>query len=187
MRDKGVAHVIVGVDDSLAGLEALREAVRLARGLGMGLRAVRACTSPPAVDSEWGAVPEWSPAATRWDAYERQARDFMLHAFDEALGAPPRDIKVEGIIAFATPRRVLAESALEQDVLVVGASRPRGWWPWRWRLFHRSVGAYCAAHASCPVLIVPPHAAARELDPGWAPLGWLRRRHELSSMLGANF
>jgi hypothetical protein len=54
--------------------------------------------------------------------------------------------------------------------------RPR-WWP-----FRHSPGRYCAAHAVCPVLIVPPHLGIRELGRMWRRWHWLRRRREFSSL-----
>jgi nucleotide-binding universal stress UspA family protein len=182
--ERGISdtHVIVGVDDSLTGLEALREGVRLARGLGGArLRAVRACPSPQAPGAGWGPAQAWTaPLPTaQWDASERQGLEFIRRTFAEALGGLPPDLIVEATVAFAPPWRVLADCAIEADLLVIGASR-------RWRPLRHSVAAYCSAHAACPVLVVPRHPGARELAAGRGPLGRLRRRRELASLTAAS-
>lgn len=184
MREKAMMRVVVGVDDSLAGLQALREAVRVARARGARLLAVRATSAPPATYSAWAPGAQWPPRCpggpAPWELCERQAEDYVRHAFAEALGGTPRDIRLDMAAVFRRPYRALVDSAMEGDVLVVGASRR-----WRRRPFRRSVGAYCTRHAACPVLVVPPHEAARRLD-GRGPLGWLRRRQELAGLMAVH-
>lgn len=176
-RDTGPARVIVGVHDSLTGLAALRESARLARGLGATLCAVRACTCPQAeAGFGWGPAQAWTapPPPFVWEAAERQSLGFIRQAFAEALGGMPRGVPVEAAVSFAPPWEALPGCAAEADLLVVGASRPL------WRPLHRPVSAYCAAHAPCPVVIVPRHPASRELALAAGPVGWLRRRRELA-------
>lgn len=173
------ASVIVGVHDSLTGLAAVREATRLARALGWPLRAVRASACPQAeARSGWGPAQAWtaSPSPSVWEAAERQSQDFIRQAFGSALGGLPEGIPVEAVVTFAPPWEALLGCAAKGDVLVVGASR-QGWQP-----LHRPVSAYCAAHAPCPVLIVPRHPAARDPALAAGPVGWLRRRRALNAV-----
>jgi nucleotide-binding universal stress UspA family protein len=90
MRSQGAGRVIVGVDDSLAGLQALREAVTIARQRGMEVLAVRACS--PMSD---GASFDCWPAAGRGPAFvplpplleaERQGVVLVGYTFSEAMG-----------------------------------------------------------------------------------------------------
>jgi hypothetical protein len=46
------------------------------------------------------------------------------------------------------------------------------------RALRRSVGRYCLAHASCPVLAVPPSRLMDEMQPRLLPWS-LRHRHAL--------
>jgi nucleotide-binding universal stress UspA family protein len=182
MRSQGAGRVVVGVDDSLAGLQALREAVTIARQRGMEVLAVRACC--PMSD---GASFDCWPAAGRGPAFvplpplldaERQGVVFVEYAFSEAMGGIPGDVAVRTIISYERPHQALtATASKEADLLVLGASRRHPWWP-----FRRSPGRYCAANAVCPVLIVPPHQGIRELDRMRRPRYWLRRKREFSSL-----
>ena len=99
-------------------------------------------------------------------------------AFAEAMGGIPCDVPVRTAAVLGPARTALIESVTrEDDLLVVGASRRRWWWP-----FRRSIGRYCTHRAACPVLIVPPHRAARELG-GRRLARRLRARRELSSLV----
>jgi nucleotide-binding universal stress UspA family protein len=182
MRRQAAGRVILGVDDSLAGLQALREAVGLARSRGMELLALRAC-HPPAAGADFSCWPgvEAGLALTppSQDLCEQLARSYVDHVFCEAMGALPQDVPVEIFVAYQPARQALTTAAYrDADLLVVGASRHHPWWPLR-----RSVGHYCAAHARCPVLIVPPHQTARELGLTGRPWGRLRKRREFASLL----
>lgn len=182
MRGQAAGRVIVGVDDSLAGLQALREATGIARRRGMKLLAVRACR-PSLARADFSCWPAAGPepAATRSsiELCEQLARSFVDRVFSEAMGGTPDDVPVDTLIAYEPPPRALTAAARrDADLLVVGASRHHPWWPLR-----RSVGRYCAAHAGCPVLIVPPHEAARELASTWRPWSWLQKRREFASLL----
>ena len=182
MGGQAAGRVIVGVDDSLAGLQALREAAGIARQRGMEVLAVRACRRLPA-----GACFDCWPVAGRYpfmppsplpDVSEQLVRKFVDHALGEAMGGIPRDVPVHTLISHERPYRALAEAALhEADLLVVGMSRHHPWWP-----FRHSPGRYCAAHAICPVLIVPPRLGVRELNRTARPWHWLQRRREFSSL-----
>jgi len=182
MGCQGAGRVILGVDDSLAGLQALREAVWIARQRGREVLAVRACCPLPAGASFacWpsaGQDPAFVPLPSLLDA-EQQGMAFVEYAFSAAMGGIPDDVPVRTIISYDLPYQALTATACEEtDLLVVGASRRHRWWP-----FRRSPGRYCAAHAVCPVLIVPPHQGIRELDRTRRPWHWLLRERELSSL-----
>ena len=183
MRGQAAGRVIVGVEDSLAGLQALREAAGIARQRGMEVLAVRACRplSAGASFTCWpaaGQYPPFMPPPSPQDVSEQLARDFVDHAFSEAMGGIPHDVLVHTLISYERPHRALTEAALhEADLLVIGTSRHHPWWP-----FRRSPGRYCAAHTVCPVLIVPPHHGVRELNRTARPWHWLQRRREFSSL-----
>ena len=187
MHSQSPGRVIVGVDDSLAGLQALREAVGIARQRGTGVLAVR--TYDHSLPSEssfdcWPVAarsPAFMSAPPSLDVCEQLARVFVGHAFSEAMGGVPDDVPVDIVITYEPPHRALTAAAeLEADLLVIGASRQHPWWP-----FQHSPGRYCAAHAICPVLIVPPHQGVRELNRTSRSWHWLRRRREFSSLSGS--
>jgi nucleotide-binding universal stress UspA family protein len=178
MRRQPTGRVIVGVDDSLAGLRALREAAGLARRFGTQLVALRACrpSAPGAALSCWPAA---GPEAVPVDLCEQLARCYVDHAFREAMGTIPRDVPVEILVDYHPARQALTAAARDDaDLLVIGESRRHPWWP-----LHRSVGRYCAAHARCPVLIVPPHQAAREPSLTRRPWDRLRKQREFAALL----
>lgn len=183
MRAQAAGRVIVGVDDSLAGLQALREAAGIARQRGMEMLAVRACRPLPTGTSFecWPAARQdmaFLPPPPRQDVCEQLARDFVEYAFGEAMGRIPGDVPVQTIISYEPPHRALAAAAYrDEDLLVIGASRRHPWWP-----FRHSPGRYCATRAVCPVLIVPPHPGVSELNKARRPWHWLRKRREFSSL-----
>jgi nucleotide-binding universal stress UspA family protein len=115
-------RVVVGVDDSLSGLEALRFAAAEARRRGVTLRAVRA----------WQfAVPWHEHDAGQIRAGMVDAAAMVLcGAFQQAMGGLPEDIDVEALAVEGPPARTLVDQAFgEYDLLVVGRPRPvRGWW-----------------------------------------------------------
>ena len=182
MRGQAAGRVIVGVDNSLAGLQALREAAGIARQRGMEVLAVRAChPSPPGTSFDCWTVAARSPflpPSPPQDVSEQLARNFVDYAFSEAMGGIPRDVPVRTVISYEPPCRALSETALhETDLLVIGASQHHHWWP-----FRHSPGRYCAAHAVCPVLIVPSHQGVCDLNRTARPWHWRQRRRELSSL-----
>jgi nucleotide-binding universal stress UspA family protein len=143
MRPNDPARVVVGVSSTLAGYEALRYAVAVARKSGMALVAVRAYRCPSS-----GYSAEWH------DAIRDDAAAAAKRAFDEALGGLPRDIEAQVRVAEGAVGWVLAESAkMPADLLVIGGSGGR--------LSGGRVAKYCARHAACPVVIVPRPAMSR--------------------------
>lgn len=184
MRDRDVGRVVVGVDDSLAGLRALREAVDLARRRGMEVRAVRSYRLP--VDTGvapygTGLGPVGCAGAEDLRAeLRRDAMNAVVRVFALAMGGVPRDVVVRVVPEDVPLQRALpADAYREDDILVVaGPQHSHWWWP-----RGRAVARRCVAHAVCPVLVVPPPQAARELDGRWTPWRRLRRRRELAAVL----
>jgi nucleotide-binding universal stress UspA family protein len=148
-------RVVVGIDDSPAGLAALRWAIGFARSRGARLVAVRAWAlglprhgglrhhgyRRSVVITFHGAEP--SHAAMRLT--ERALRE----AAPDALS----DVGVSIETPEGNPGPVLTQIASgDGDVLVVGTTQG----PSLKRAVHGSVGAYCTAHAHCPVTVVTP-------------------------------
>jgi Universal stress protein family len=87
----------------------------------------------------------------------------------DGLGALPAGVTLRTRVVPGRPGPTLAAVAWRDgDLLVVGAARGRSG-------RRRSVGAYCIAHAECPVLVVPPDSFARSVAPR-SRLRGLRRR-----------
>ncbi len=143
-------RVIVGVDNCLAGLHALRRAVAEARDRGATLYAVRCWTT--------GAGAVSAGAALRKTELLDLAALEVNDALCAAMGGPPRDVPLcvvapEGPIGLSLVQ--LADR--DDDLLVVGDCQRRGLrYP-----FSGTVAKYCIRHAICPVLVVPPPALAR--------------------------
>jgi nucleotide-binding universal stress UspA family protein len=159
-----VPRVIVGAHDSLTGLRALRVAVSAARERRVELRVVRAYQPPPRPADQWGtAMFGARPPQDPWRAANARAVDLIEAAFGAAMGGPPEDLPVRFATGPGPARHLLVDTIVnEGDLLVVGASG-RGHW---WLPFRRSTSRYCAARVSCPVLVVPPASATRQLRRG---------------------
>jgi nucleotide-binding universal stress UspA family protein len=144
-------RVVVGVDDSPAGLAALRWAVRFARSRGAQLVAVRV----------------WGLGMRRHGGHRGPGRGHVVLAFPgaqqrkvaadlterafRAAGGVPGDLDVVIETPEGNPGPVLTGVATGVgDVLVVGSACGH-------RLghaVHGSVSAYCARHSRCPVTVV---------------------------------
>ncbi len=150
MTNHETGRVVVGVDDCLAGLQALRCAVAEARRRRAALCAVRAWTIPYA--GQGVGLRAW-----RQELVD-DAAVTVYGAFATALGGLPRDVDVRVLAPEGAVARALVELAdRDDDLLVVGDCQRRG----LRRLRSRSVARYCVRHAGCPVLVVPPPALAR--------------------------
>lgn len=147
-------RVVVGVDHTLSGLQAVRRAVAEARARGLPLHAVRA----------------WKPAATGWYvslAEQRRheaaaASQLVTRAFVETMGGMPTDLEVTVVGVPGLPGNVLVAHADRPDDLLVVGSGGRRWWR-RW--LRENVAWYCLARAKCPVLVVPPPPLTLETTP----------------------
>jgi nucleotide-binding universal stress UspA family protein len=150
-------RVVVGVDDSPAGLAALRWAVRFARSHGAQLVAVRVWElgmrrhgGHRAPGNTRGHVVMAFPGTQQ----RKIAANLTKRAF-RAAGGVPDDLDVAIETPEGNPGPVLTGIATGAgDVLVVGSTRDHR----LGRAVHGSVSAYCARHSRCPVTIVAGHS-----------------------------
>jgi nucleotide-binding universal stress UspA family protein len=134
--------VVVGVDGSEGGTEALRWAVGQARILGGALE----------VCSFWH-VPQVSSHLAAYDYH--QLADGAREALEKALslaGELDSMMEVRGVTERMVPASGLVRESTDAGLLVVGS---RGLGGFRGLLLG-SVSRYCLEHARCPVLIVRP-------------------------------
>jgi nucleotide-binding universal stress UspA family protein len=171
----GVRRVVVGVDGSVGSLQALRRAVTEARMRAVPLVAVIAWTAPGGEAAYRRTFDVQLKRLWELGAWERLAA-----AWDEALGGIPYDVEVRQVAVRADVGKALVRIADdENDLLVMGAGRRN--------LLRRalipSVPRYCAAHALCTVLLVPPSPLSRQMDQGLLPR-LLRRKRAVSHLVG---
>ncbi|GAB7039062.1 MULTISPECIES: universal stress protein [Catenuloplanes] len=160
-------RVIVGVHRSIAGLRALRTGVEWARELGVPLHAVRAWEA----EVTYGEI-----MAPKLDRARRRAVRDIADAFADISGGEPAGVTVRRVVPFGRPGPALvAYSVRDDDLLLVGRGRHLPWRP--------SVAGYCARHARCPLLVVPPDALGREAGRRRATRLLLR---ELSGLTGTS-
>jgi nucleotide-binding universal stress UspA family protein len=161
-----VRRIIVGVHGSLGSLQALRYAAGEARERCVPLVPVIAWV-PPGGDTAERRHP--SPYLRK--IWREEARKRLWEAFDVGLGGFPEDLLVEPHVERGETGWVLVQLADQSnDLLVIGTGQ-RGSLT---RAFRRSVGRYCLAHATCPVIAVPPTTLMDEIG---GLRGWrLRRR-----------
>ncbi|HEY5360431.1 MAG TPA: universal stress protein [Streptosporangiaceae bacterium] len=159
-------RIVVGIDDSPGGLNALRWAVSQARIGGVQLVAVRS----------WAlGLPRHGGRRRRrpvrvhphlvltFDGGEQcqGAAERVRESFQIAAGGPPLDVAVTVQTPEGDPGATLTDIATDDgDLLVVGQNRGLS----VRRLLHGSVSRYCTGHSRCPVVIVP--AAQDEEDCG---------------------
>ncbi|MFG2346798.1 universal stress protein [Streptomyces phaeochromogenes] len=141
-------RIVVGVSGSLGSLAALHRAADEARRTDAELLAVLAW-EPPGGELAHGRSRFTVPVTDLRQA----AGTRLLAALDTAFGDTGPGARFQGLIAQGSPGRALVESAdRSDDLLVIGAG-------YRGRLrraLFPSVARYCLAHATCPVLAVPP-------------------------------
>lgn len=148
-------RVIVGVDDSQAGLAALRWAVRRARSSGASLVAVRSwALGLPRHGGRHRRRLAHLGVVLYFDGAEQRAASGKLvrRAFQIANGGLPGDVTVTVRTPEGDPGAALTRVAARfGDLIVVGEDHvPR----WR-RAREGSVIGYCVRHSSCPVVVVP--------------------------------
>ncbi len=171
----GVGRVVVGVDGSVGSLQALRRAVTEARMRAVPLVAVIAWTAPGGESAYRRTFDVRLKQLWERGAWERLAR-----AWDEALGGIPDDVNVRQVAVRADAGKALVCIADdENDLMVIGAGR-RSLWR---RAFIPSVPRYCAAHARCPMLVVPPSPLSQQMDHGML-LRLLRRKRAVNDLVG---
>ena len=150
MSRRPTRRVVIGVQDSAAGLRALRCGVAEARRRGACVYVVRAYAGG-------GPGAGYPVASARIDLSVRAAhlaREVLLRA----VGAVPADLSVHAAGVDGSPGRALVAFAdRDDDLLVVGDAQRGG----IRRLVSGAVARYCLRHAVCPVLVVPAPALAR--------------------------
>jgi nucleotide-binding universal stress UspA family protein len=156
-------RVVVGVDDSPAGLAALRWAVKFARSRGAQLVAVRVWEL--GMQRHGG---QRGPSSGRGHvvlafegAQQRKVAANLTERAFRAAGGVPDDLDVIIETPEGNPGPVLTGIATGAgDVLVVGSRRGHR----LGRAIHGSVGAYCARHSRCPVTVVAAQPPRRALQ-----------------------
>ncbi|MFC7980127.1 universal stress protein [Streptomyces cinereoruber] len=143
----GTSRVVVGVDGSPASQAALRWALRYARRTGTTVHAVGVYDLPGAEG--------WSAPAVDVLFDEEQARRSLSEELGAVLTLDDDDVPLVHHVVRGNPAEVLIGESDGAELLVVG-SRGRGGFA---SLLLGSVSQQCAAHASCPVVIVRPETA----------------------------
>jgi nucleotide-binding universal stress UspA family protein len=164
MNEFVVGRVIVGVDDTDAGIAALREAIAMACAHHAPLVAVRA----------WQlGLPRHGGRRFRYathphiviyfsGAEQHVAASVLIRkALARATAQVPVGLELQMETPQADPAVALTSIAQQPgDVLVLGGRRfvsPRV-------IAHGSVTNYCLRHAHCPIVVVPPGRAPRRHD-----------------------
>ncbi|MFB7917128.1 universal stress protein [Streptomyces sp. NPDC056061] len=140
-----VPRIVVGVDGSQSSKAALRWAVGQAKLMGGVVDATIAWDFPTAW---YGLAP---PTDKDPADYQKQARETLDEAINEALGpGPGRPVDLRPIAAHGHPAAVLLAAAAGACLLVVG-NRGHGGFN---EALLGSVGQHCVQHAPCPVVVV---------------------------------
>ncbi|GAA1448912.1 universal stress protein [Leifsonia poae] len=134
-------RIVVGVDGSATSISALRRAAHIAEGLHCNLVGVTVWQFP----QSWPGYQNngWSP--------ENDAKSIASDAADAVFGGQPPDW-YSSVVREGSPTRQLLNESTGAEMLVVG-SRGLGGFA---GLLLGSVSSACAAHATCPVLVVHP-------------------------------
>ena len=161
--------VIIGVSGSPGSVRALRYAAELARTRGVTLVPVLAWL-PPGGDLADRRYP--SPHLRK--IWRTAAAERLSAALELAFGGTSCDVPLEPLVLRGETGATLVAVATDPgDVLVVGTGR-RGRVR---RLLARGVARFCLAHATCPVVAVPPSSLA-EATRGLR--GWRLRHRSLT-------
>ena len=178
-------RVVVGVDTTLAGLQALRRAVAEARARHASLYAVRAWNPPTPARSALAPDPMSLAMRHQPSRHEFRQAEAIQHrlvesVFADTMGGLPASLDVHMVTVPDVPGPALARYvSQDDDLLVLGAD-----WRRPWRRLPRTV-RYCVKHAACPVLVVPPPPLTRAGSPR-ALLRELRRDIDQLTSGGTN-
>lgn len=137
--------IVVGVDGSEAGAQALRFAIAEAKVRGATVKAVNAW-HVPAVVYEVG----WTAAPVDVAEFPKLAESALAEAIADA-GAAEQGVEVTSVVREGQAADILCEEAEGAQLMVVGS---RGLGGFRGLLLG-SVSQQCANHAPCPVVIIP--------------------------------
>ncbi|MEU2727505.1 universal stress protein [Streptomyces griseoviridis] len=172
----GTRRVVVGVSGSLGGLTALARAAEEARCRRAELWAVLAW-EPPGGDGPMSRSAAPESLLREWrDLAEGRLLGVLADAFPAAEGP---GVPLSAITSRGSAGRALVElSSGESDLLVIGTGR-RGRLR---RMCGPSVSRYCLAHATCPVLAVPPSPLAAEMTAIRGLGGGRRLRSEIRQL-----
>jgi nucleotide-binding universal stress UspA family protein len=149
-------RVVVGVDDTPAGLAALSWALGQARLAGTQVLAVRswALGLPRHGGLRRRRAPAHPHIVLYFDGFEQRdaADELIRRSVRSVAGGIPEDVTITVQTPEGDPGAVLTAAATRAgDLLVVGHDRPGA----VRRILHGSVSRYCSAHARCPVVVVP--------------------------------
>ena len=169
MFQRRQSRVFVGVDKSLASLQALRRAAAEAQHRRVDLYVVHVrnpARSAWLMDSLGQPIPGGWLEPPRTDWLNASALQVIATSLDEALGGTPADLTVHRTVLVGRPGAELAAlGRLDDDLLVVGTRSGR-----QWRHPGRgSVSRYCVTHSRCPTLVVPRGELARTLHHRMVP------------------
>jgi nucleotide-binding universal stress UspA family protein len=148
-----MAFVVVGVDGSERGREALRFALSEAKLRDARVTAVQAWAIPPLTTGGVGIIPAYEIVR---DELREAAADELAQALEEAAAEAP-GVGIDPEVVQADPAGALVDRSEGADLLVVG-SRGRGSITGP---LLGSVSQEVLQHAPCPVAVV--HAAERAL------------------------
>ncbi|GGT90054.1 universal stress protein [Streptomyces violascens] len=166
MDRAGGRRVVAGVSGSLGSLTALHRAAREAELGGGTLTAVLAW-SPPGGELGHRGSPDPGLLAECREVAGQQ----LVQALDTAFGPAGPPVPLEAMVVRGTPGAVLVEAAQEPEHLLVLGTGTRGLLR---RALRPSVARYCLAHATCPVLAVPPSPLEHELAAVHRLVAWRR-------------
>ena len=162
MSSTASPRIFVGVDGSLAGLRALRQAVSEARCRQVEVHAVHVRDVLPASIGQVGmfgfTVPVSRDEYLDSNRLDSAADAVIVDSLQHAFGGLPTGVTVRRVVCVGWPPRALANLGWRPgDLLVIGTDGGS-----RWRHpFRRSLSTFCIRHARCPVLVVPPDDLAR--------------------------
>ncbi|MCL4422703.1 MAG: universal stress protein [Actinobacteria bacterium] len=140
MPQSQASRIVVGVDGSEQSKAALRWAARQASLTGAALEVITAWELP----ASWG----FSPVPEHFDP-EAEAEKSLKETVTEALGPSP-EMEVSLRVIESHPVPALLGAAQGADLLVVGSQGHGGFKG----MLLGSVSQHCAAHATCPVVVV---------------------------------
>jgi nucleotide-binding universal stress UspA family protein len=164
-----VRRVFAGVNGSPGSLQALRYAAGLARMHDSALIPVLAWMPPGGEIADRA-----SPSPYLRQVWKDAAWQRLWNALELAFGGAPAGVPVEPLVFRGEAGPILVRVAdSDDDLLVVGAGR-RGALR---RIGTCRVSRYCLAHATCPVVAVPPSALAQM---GRGLRGWAFRHRNLT-------
>jgi nucleotide-binding universal stress UspA family protein len=143
--------IVVGVDDSRGGEQAVEWALDEASAHGDTVMLVHVWQFPAVAWTKYGgdALPVFGH-----DEIEKLAADVLARAADNARRRAP-SVDIETSLLEGHPGAALVDASGGSRLLVVG-SRGQGGFK---GMLMGSVSSSCAHHARCPVVIVPPGTA----------------------------